>query len=46
MWQAIRSLEVTMINKILIWLYLSVAMGVFFAVTIFGTVAILQTIFG
>ena len=35
-----------MIKKILIWLYLSVAMGVFFAVTIFGTVAILQTIFG
>jgi len=35
-----------MINKMLILLYLSVAMGVFFAVTIFGTVAILQTIFG
>jgi len=35
-----------MIKKILILLYLSVCLGVFFAVMIFGTVVILQTIFG
>ena len=35
-----------MIKKMLICLYLSVCLGVFFAVIIFGTVAILQTIFG